>query len=204
MKSVETSPYERFSSRKSSQQVIDVTPLTNVHTLLALALRVTAVNFLVRILVEISTPLLISAGIYQRPADDAPVSIAWALVGALFLGGILLWLLALPIARLVARGVPGDISFDNLTLADCYSFAFAGLGLVYIVSRSAGVWNWTMYFLRWLFHHQYVPWDDPGRGYQITNTFIPFIAGILLVVTRKKLARIMAGSSTHVPVSFGK
>jgi hypothetical protein len=125
-------------------------------------------------------------------------------VGALFLGGVLLWLLALPVARLVARGVPGDISFDNLTLADCYSLAFAALGAVYIVKNLPGAWNWTMYFLSRLFHHQYTPWEDPGRGYQVMNIFIPFLAGILLVVTRKKLARVMAGSSTHEPVSLRK
>jgi len=204
VKSVAPQRAERFSPRQPSSPVIDVTPLTNVHTIAALALRLIAVNFLVRILVEVSTPLLISAGIYQRPADEAPLTIAWALVGALFFGALLLWLLALPVARLVARGVPGDISFDNLTLADCYSLGFTGLGVVYIVGHLAGAWNWTMYFFRWLFHGQYIPWADPGRGYQIMSIFIPLIAGILLVATRKKLARIMAGSSTHVPVSLRK
>jgi hypothetical protein len=145
---------------------------------------------------------LISAGIYQRSADQAPTMIAWTLVGALFLGGVLLWSLAVPVARLVARGVPGDISFDNLTLADCYSLSFAVMGMVYIVSHFAGAWNWTMYFLRWLFHRQYTPWSDPGRGYEIMGIFIPFIAGILLILMRKKLARMLAGSSTHAPVSF--
>jgi hypothetical protein len=201
VKSVQTKS-EGYSSRKPSQPVIDVTPLTNIHTIVALALRLTAVNFLVRMLVEISTPLLISAGIYQRPVDQAPMTIAWALVGALFLGGLLLWTLAVPLARLVARGVPGDISFDNLTLADCYSLSFAGMGVVYIVSHSAGAWNWTMYFLRWLFHRQYAPWSNPGRGYEIMGIFIPFTAGILLVLMRKKLAHMLAGSSAHGPVSF--
>jgi len=202
VKLVEHSQFQGSSSPKPSQPVIDVTPSTNIHTLLALGLRLTAVNFLVRMLVEISTPLLISAGIYQRPTDQAPMMIAWALVGALFLGGVLLWSLAVPVARLVARGVPGDISFDNLTLADCYSLSFVGLGMVYIVGHSAGAWNWTMYFLRWLFHRQYTPWSDPGRGYEIMGIFIPFTAGILLVLMRKKLAHMLAGSSTHAPVSF--
>jgi hypothetical protein len=67
--------------------------------------------------------------------------------------------------------------------------------VVYIVSRLAGVWNWTLYFLRWAFHRQYVPWNDPGRGHQIMSIFIPFIAGILLVWMRKKLARYLAGGS---------
>ncbi|HEY2081366.1 MAG TPA: hypothetical protein VGI88_01170 [Verrucomicrobiae bacterium] len=183
--------------RAPEQPVIDVTPTMNIHTIVAVVLRLMALNFFLRIVVEISTPLLVFAGIYQRPADDAPITIGWGLVGGLLLGGILLWLLALPAARLVARGVPGDLSLDNLTLADCYSLAFTGVGLVYIVSHLAGVWNWTMYFLRWIFHRQYIPWSDPNRGSQIMSIFIPFIAGIVMVLLRNKWARTLAGTNTH-------
>ena len=193
-----------FSSRRPPQPVIDITPVTNVHAIVALALRLTALNFLVLVLVKISTPLLISIASHGQSDDQAPIRIAWAMVAALSLGGILLWFLALPAARLVARGVPGDISFGNLTLEDCYSLGFTGLGVVYIVRHFASALNWMTYFLRWLFHHEYTPWNEPGRGYQIMSVFIPFIVGILLVLMRKKLARIMAGSSPHVTVSFGK
>jgi hypothetical protein len=185
------------------QPVIDVTPTMNIHTIVAVVLRLMALNFFLRIVVEISTPLLVFAGIYQRPADEAPMTIGWGLVGGLLLGGVLLWLLALPLARLVARGVPGDLSLDNLTLADCYSLAFTGVGLVYIVSHLAGAWNWTMYFLRWMFHRQFIPWADPNRGAQIMSIFIPFIAGIVMVLMRNKWARALAGTSTHsAAVSF--
>jgi hypothetical protein len=202
--SAEHSQPRGFSSRKPPHPVIDVTPVTNVHTIVALALRLTALNFLVLVLVKIATPLLISIASQGQSAEQAPIRIAWGMVGALSLGGILLWFLALPAARLVARGVPGDISFGNLTLEDFYSLGFTALGVVYIVRHSAGALNWMTYFLRWLVHHEYTPWNEPGRGYQIMSVFIPFIVGILLVVMRKKLGRIMAGSSPHVAVSFGK
>jgi hypothetical protein len=180
-------------------------PTMNIHTIVAVVLRLMALNFFLRIVVEISTPLLVFAGIYQRPADDAPMMIGWGLAGVLLFGGILLWVLALPAARLVARGVPGDLALDNLTLADCYSIAFTGVGLVYIVSHLAGAWNWTMYFLRWIFHRQYIPWGDPNRGYQILGVFIPFIAGIVMVLMRNKWARALAGTSTHAAtVSFNR
>jgi len=188
--------------RPPEQPVIDVTPTMNIHTIVAVVLRLVAFNFFLRIVVEISTPLLVFAGIYQRPADDNSMAIGWGLVGALLFGGILLWVLALPAARLVARGIPGDLSFDNLTLADCYSLAFTGVGLVYIVAHLAGAWNWSMYFLRWVFHRQHIPWSDPNRGYQIMSIFIPFVAGIVMVLMRNKWARALAGTSTHAPASF--
>ena len=76
---------------KSSAPVIDITPAKNVHALIAIALRLTAFNFLIRVIVELTTPLLVFAGIYQRPADDSSMSIGWALVGSLILGALLLW-----------------------------------------------------------------------------------------------------------------
>ena len=158
----------------------------NVHTLIVIALRLTALNFLVRVIVELTTPLLTFAGIYQRPADDSSMVIGWALVASLLLGAILLWVIALPIARLVARGVPGDLSFDNLSLADCYSIAFVGIGLVYIVGHAAGVWNWTIFFLHSIIHGPRSPFGDRSRGYEVANIFIPFIIGIILVVKRRK------------------
>jgi len=175
----------------------------NVHTLIVIALRLTALNFLVRVVVELTTPLLIFAGIYQRPADDSSMVIGWALVASLVFGAILLWVLALPVARLIARGVPGDLTFDNLTLADCYSIAFVGIGLVYIISHAAGVWNWTTFFLHSLIHGPRYPLGDRSRGYEVANIFIPFIIGILLVFKRRKWSRAFAGKDVQQrPISL--
>jgi hypothetical protein len=188
---------------KASAPVIDVPTVTNVHTLIAIALRLTAFNFLVRVVVELTTPLLIFAGVYQRPADDASMTVGWALVASLTLGALLLWFLALPTARLVARSAPGDLSFDNLTLADCYSIAFVGIGLVYIISHAAGVWNWTTFFLHSLIHGPRSPFADRSRGYEVANIFIPFIIGILLIVKRRKWSVALAGKRVeNRPVSL--
>ncbi|HXS67217.1 MAG TPA: hypothetical protein VN761_00140 [Candidatus Polarisedimenticolia bacterium] len=188
---------------KSPAPAIDITPAKNVHTLIVIALRLIAFNFLVRVVVELTTPLLTFAGIYQRPANDSSMAIGWMLVGSLILGALLLWFLALPIARLIAHGVPGDLTFDNLTLADCYSIAFVGIGLVYIISHAAGVWNWTTFFLHSLIHGPRYPFGDRSRGYEVANIFIPFIVGILLVFKRRKWSRAFAGKDVQQgPISL--
>jgi hypothetical protein len=188
---------------KPSAPTIDITPAKNIETLVAIALRLTAFNFLVRVVVELTTPLLIFAGVYRRSADDSSMTIGWMFVGSLMLGALLLWFLALPIARLIAHGVPGDLSFDNLTLADCYSIAFVGIGLVYIVSHAAGVWSWTTFFLHSLIHGPRYPFGDPARGYEVANIFIPFIIGILLVLKRRKWSRVFAGKEVQQrPISL--
>lgn len=178
---------------KTFTPVIDVSSAKNVQTLIVVVLRLTALNFLVRVIVELTTPLLVFAGIYQRSTDDNAVPVGWVLVASLVIGAILLWALALPLARVVARGVPNDISLDNLSLADCYSIAFMGVGLVYIISHAAGVWSWTSFMVQSMIHGPRYPWNDRTRGYEIAHAFIPFILGIILVVKRRKWAVKLAG-----------
>jgi hypothetical protein len=190
---------DRFEP-KVSAPIIDVVPTLNIYSLVAIVLRLTALNFFLRIVVEISTPIMASAGFYHQSPDDAPPVIAWALVGGLLLGAILLWTLALPIARLVAKGLPFELSLGNLSLADCYSIGFTVLGLIYIVSHLAPVWNWLWFMLQSLIHGPRYPWSDRTRGYQIMTAFLPFIAGIILVLKRRKWALKLAGSATHNPV----
>ena len=104
---------------------------------------------------------------------------------------------------MIARGVPGDLSFDNLTPADCYSIAFVGIGLVIVISRAAGVWNWTTFFLYSLIHGPRYPFGDRSRGYEVANIFIPFIIGILLVFKRSKWSRVFAGKDLQQkPISL--
>jgi hypothetical protein len=188
---------ERHFEAKVSAPVIDVVPALNTQTLIVVVLRLTALNFFLRIFVEISTPLLTAAGVYRHSPDDAPLMIGWGLVGCLLLGAILLWALALPVAKLVAKGVPLELSLGDLTLADCYAIAFIGLGTVYIVSHLAPVWNWTAFMVQSLIHGPRYPWSDRTRGYQIATAFLPFIAGIVMVIRGRKWALKLAGAHTH-------
>jgi hypothetical protein len=109
----------------------------------------------------------------------------------------------LPVARLVAKGLPFELSLGNLSLADCYSIAFTVLGVVYIVSHLAPVWNWLWFALQSLIHGPRFPWNDRTQGYKIATAFLPFIAGIVMLIKRRKWALRLAGPSTHdAVVSF--
>jgi hypothetical protein len=169
----------------------------NVKSLIVIVLRLIALNFLVRVIVELTTPLLVFAGVYHRTSDDASMPVGWVLVITLVLGAICLWVLALPVARLVARGVPNEISLGDLSLADCYSIIFMCVGLCYIVGHAAGVWNWTVFMLNSMIHGPRYPWNDRGRGYEIANAFIPFIIGLALLIKRRKWALALAGNQTE-------
>ena len=177
--------------------VIEVLPTMNVQSLVVIVLRLMALNFFLWVVVEISTAALVAAGIYHRSADEAPVTIGWVLVGVLVLSAILLWVLAPPLARLVARGVPLELSLGNLSLADCYSIAFLGMGLFFAVSHLASVWNWSLFLARWIFHSSYYVWNAREHGHELANAFLPFIAGIILIWKRQKWALALAGTSTH-------
>jgi hypothetical protein len=190
---------ERFEPRVSAP-VIDVVPALNIYSLVAVALRLTALNFLLRILVAVSAPVLTAAGFYHQSPEDAPPVIAWALVGGLMLGAILLWVLALPVARLVAKGLPFELSLGDLSLADCYSIAFTVLGLFYVVSHLAPVWNWLWFMLQSLIHGPRFPWNDRMQGYKIATAFLPFIAGLLMLIKRRKWALRLAGANSHEAV----
>ena len=189
-------PESRFQP-KPPLPVIDIIPAVNIQSLVVIVLRLTALNFLLRVVLEISTPLLAATGMFPRPADDAPMAIGWVLAGGLVLGAIFLWALAAPFARLIAQGVPHELSLDNLSLADCYSIAFLGVGTVYMVGHLPGVWNWSLFFARSIFHRLNYPLNDPARSYDIANAFIPFIVGMILVWKRRNWAVALAGTGTH-------
>lgn len=173
--------------------LIDVGAGMNIQSLIVVGLRLTAINFLLRVIIELSTPLLIFAGVYRRTGDGASATVGWILVGALFVGAVVLWALALPFARLVARGLPGEIALGDLSLSDFYSLGFVLVGLFYVISHLAGVWNWTTFLFQSLIHGPHYPWGDSTRRYEIASIFIPFVAGIILLIKHRKWAVALAG-----------
>lgn len=173
--------------------LIDMGAGLNICSVIVVGLRLTALNFLLRVIIELTTPLLIFAGVYRHTGDDASSTVGWVLVGVLFAAAVLLWVLATPLARLISRGLPEEIALGDLSLADCYSLGFVLIGLVYVVSHLAGVWNWTSFLIQSLVHGPHYPWSDRTRRFEIASVFIPFIAGIILIIKRRKWAIALAG-----------
>src|SRR5436190_3376896 len=120
----------------------------NLQSLVVVVLRLMALDFLLRVAVQLTPQLLKFLRLYERsPLDGSSPSSALPLLvlGALIVSAVLLWILALPIARLVTRGVSKELSFGAMSLVDCYSVAFMSVGLSYTTSHLPAALNWTHY-----------------------------------------------------------
>jgi hypothetical protein len=114
---------------------------------------------------------------------------------ALIIGAVLLWIFAMPIARLVTRGVSQDVSFGAMSLVDCYSIAFMAVGLFYMCSHLPQVLNWGHYFLKTAAPgHRDI--EEGVSGYEVSQAFIPFIVGAVLFVNGRRWAVALARQQT--------
>lgn len=174
------------------------TRTTNLQSLVVVALRLLALDFLLRAAIQL-TPHMISLAqnSARSPLSPSLPSIEytvfpWLVLNGLVVGAILLWVCALPIARMVTSGVAQDLSFGGTSLADCYSVAFIGLGLFYISGHLAQVLNWTHYLFKAAASSPGDSWKEEVPWYNITQAYIPFIVGLVLFVKGRKWAVALA------------
>ena len=170
----------------------------NLQSLVVVVLRLMALDFLLRVAVQL-TPQLLQFLIYERSAlDDSRsfIVLPWLVLGGLIAAAVLLWFLALPIARFVTRGVAHDLSFGVMSLVDCYSIAFMALGLFYISSHLPHVLNWAHYFLKMAASGARDS-EQAVRGYDVSQAVIPFILGVFLFVNGRRWAVALARRQTE-------
>src|SRR5438132_10116916 len=107
--------------------------------------------FLLCVVIQVTLLLIsFSRDHHSSPPGESSLDAAlpWGMLVGLVLCAVLLWVLALPIARLVTKRVPQEVSLGVLTLADCYSFAFVGVGLFYVASGLPHVLTWGHYVFK--------------------------------------------------------
>ena len=167
----------------------------NLQSLVVVVLRLVSLNFLLQAAVQLTPSLLRFIDLYQRvPPDDSRslFLLPWLVTIGVILSAVLLWAFALPIARLVTRSLPQDVSFGALSLVDCYSVAFIGIGLLYIASHLPQVLNWVHFLFTSAASDSGNSWKEGVRGYDISQAFIPFIVGIVLFVKGRSWAVALA------------
>ncbi len=167
----------------------------NLQSLVVVVLRLMALNFLVRVALQLTPQLLSLVRISQRSTNGGSSSLMafpLLLLAFLLVVAILLWIFALPIARAVTRGVPQDLFFGALSLVDCYSIAFMAVGLYYSTSHLPQVLNWTYYLFKTAAGSRVDSWQDRAPGYDMTLAFLPFIIGIILFVKGRSWAVALA------------
>jgi hypothetical protein len=175
----------------------------NLQSLVVVVLRLMALDFLLRVAVQLTPVMLLHFGMHRRsPVDSAPSVLPWLVLAAIFACAILLWFLALPVARIITRGVSHDLSFGAMSLVDCYSIAFMSVGLFYISSNLPQVLNWAHYLFKMAASNSGGWWKEEVRWYDVSQAFIPFIVGVVLFVNGRgwsvTLARWQTESSAPV------
>jgi hypothetical protein len=163
----------------------------NLQSLIVVILRLMALNFFLRVAIQLLPQLLRITEMSRQggPADmGSYLAVPVSMVIALTLGSILIWLFALRIARFVTRGVSRDLSFGSLSLVDCYSVAFIGVGLFYIASHLPQVLNWGHYVFKAATSRPGDTWKQEVQWYGVWSAFIPFIVGIVLLVKGRSWA----------------
>jgi hypothetical protein len=162
----------------------------NLQSLVVVVLRLMAFDFFLRAAVQVAPQLLRFANISQDGLDSDSSSIcalAWGLIVLFLISATLIWICALPIARVVTRGISNDVSFGTLSLRDCYSIAFIGVGVFYIARQLPHVLNWIYYFMKTPASARNNP-EHGYSGYLVLEAFIPFIAGVLLFLNGRRWA----------------
>ena len=102
----------------------------NFQSLVVIFLRLIALKFLLNIVVQIMTQVTVGGGYPDSSPFSNPVHASYVLLMAGFItGAIMLWTLALPIAQLVTRGLPQEMSLGGLSRAEVeYDATPLGLG----------------------------------------------------------------------------
>jgi hypothetical protein len=184
----------------------------NLQSLVVVALRLMALNLALQAGV-LTAPQLMS--IYLP--DPVHGGLHWSVfsvLGLLLIVAFLslvaaIWVFAVPVARLVTKALPQDVSFGSLSLVDCYSVAFLGVGLYYMAGHLAQAANWTFYLFRESASASGDTWKNGLNWYQVWSAFVPFLVGVLLFVKGRAWAVMLArkhqdaeaSSSSPDPVS---
>jgi len=167
----------------------------NLQSLIVVILRLMALNFFVQVAIQLSPQLLRFTQLSRQGGLTEMGSylvVPVMLVIGLVVAAILLWVLALPIARLATRGVSQDLSFGSLSLVDCYSVAFMGIGLFYVASHFPQVLNWAHYLFKAAASKPGDTWKEGVQWYDVSSAFIPFAIGVVLFVKGRSWAVALA------------
>ncbi len=176
----------------------------NLQSLVVVVLRLMALDFLLQVAVKLTPQILRVLGVFGRSTlDDSRslMALPWLFLVGLIVAAVLLWSLALPIARFVTSGVSLDLSFGAMSLVDCYSIAFMAVGLFYVSSHLPQVLNWGHYLFNAAASRAGDSWKKDVDKYQVSLAFVPFIFGVVLFVNGRKWAVALARRQTESSAS---
>ena len=157
----------------------------NLQSLVVVVLRLMALKFFLEVGIQLSPQLLRFTEVSERhglTGVGSYLAVPVMMLIGLTVGAVLIWVFALSIARWVTRSVSHDLAFGALSLVDCYSIAFMGIGLFYMASHFPQVLNWTHFLFTSAASGSGYSWKEQVKGYDVSQAFIPFIVGIVMFV----------------------
>lgn len=170
----------------------------NLKSLVVVALRLMALNFLFQSVIQF---LMIMQMYKHLPTDYLSLSTEFTVVGGMFICTVILWCFALPIAKLATHRLPRYLSLGTVSLVDCYSIAFIGMGLFYSIGHLAAVLHRACsLFKKAAFCYKY-SWIEELSSFYIAQEFIPFIIGFFLFLYSRKWAELLAKKHTATTAS---
>jgi hypothetical protein len=161
-----------------------------LQSLLVVVLRLIALNFLLQCVSLFASIFVMQSD--RLSLNKSAADLPWFVLGSLIVVAILLWFLALPIAKSVTHGVSSELSFGAMSLVDCYSIAFMGAGLFYMCGHLAPTLNWTYYLFTAAASRPGDTWKQGVPWYEVTKAIIPFGVGIVLFVKGREWAVALA------------
>jgi hypothetical protein len=162
-----------------------------LQSLIVVLLRFISLNFVMQVIIQLALRLTSIMNSYQQlPAGEfgSEIVVPALVVLGLLAGAVLLWVFAPPLARLVARGLPAELPIGALSLKDCYTILFVGLGLYYATNNLPGVLNWFHYLLKMRASRPDDDWRQQINWYQVSQPFLSVILGTILFANGRKWA----------------
>lgn len=148
-------------------------------------MRLFTLSFLLQVIIK-AIPTLIQITVAQKEATLIEIITPWSMIIIYIILALIFWFLASPIANLVTRKLPDDkLDIGSFTLTDCYCLIFIGIGLFYTLGYIAQSLNWIHYIFKLSVSTSSTHWRTEVDWYLVSESIIPFIIGILLIIKAK-------------------
>jgi hypothetical protein len=168
-----------------------------LHNVIIVVLRLVLIEAALKACIQVPLQLLAKD---PRPATLLMTFVAMTV--ALALLGVL-WVVSGKIARLVMRKVPEEISFGQMSLLDCYTIAFVGIGLYFLALNVSPILNWGVYLLKLASASPGATWTDQVNFYTVADFGISFVVGLVLFLNGRRWARSMAFRDEQIDSAVG-
>jgi hypothetical protein len=172
--------------------------IMNLQSIVVVLLRLMALHLVLLVIQMIPMWLVLWPELLVQNSDERWLYFC-LLVFVMFIllaSAALLWVRALPLAHLVIRPVLLEGSLGSLSLADCYSIAFIGLGLYQMVVNLAGVL--TFLHLMYAATNSVADWMEPDKLSHVFTSFVPFVIGLILFIKGRAWALKLAARQQAV------